>query len=197
MSVLLIGYYGLLFGAPHFVGRYYFPFSPFSALFSAVLIIVAYDRWLAPRRWGRPLAIAAGAGALLVVMGLQARFYRKGDDHMHFQVVAWVQKNVPDSTWIGAVQTGTLGFFHDRTINLDGKVNPEAMRARDADKVLDYVVDHEFGPERARIEYLTDWVGIADWKNREPVASHFELFVKDDRLNVAVLRRRKDGPTAR
>ena len=35
MSVLLIGYYGLLFGAPHFVGRYYFPFSPFFALFSA------------------------------------------------------------------------------------------------------------------------------------------------------------------
>ena len=62
---------------------------------------------------------------------------------------------------------------------------------------LDYVVDHEFGPERARIEYLTDWVGIADWKNREPVASHFELLVKDDRLNVAVLRRRNDGPTAR
>ncbi len=190
MSVPVIGYYGLLFGAPHFVGRYFFPFSPFTALFSATLVVVAYDRWLAPRRFGRPLAMAAGAAALLVVIGLQARFYRKGDDHMHFQVVAWVARNVPENTWVAAVQTGTLGFFHDRTINLDGKVNPEAMRARNADKVLDYVVSHEFGPERARIEYLTDWAGIADWINREPVASHFELLVNDPRLNLAVLRRR-------
>lgn len=39
----------------------------------------------------------------------------------------------------GAPQTGTHGFFHDRTINLDGKANLAAPRAiLDKGDVLEY-----------------------------------------------------------
>ena len=58
---------------------------------------------------------------------------------------------------------------------------------------LGHIIRDHFGDGArlgARIEYLTDWAGIADWINREPVASHFELLVNDPRLNLAVLRRR-------
>jgi len=44
---------------------------------------------------------------------------------------------------VGAIQTGTLGFFVDGVVNLDGKVNVGAYRARKNHKLLDYVLDQD------------------------------------------------------
>jgi hypothetical protein len=106
---------------------------------------------------------------------------------MHKQAVEWVKMNVPKTTWVGAIQTGTLGFFHDRTINLDGKVNPYALKASIEDgHVLNYVL-------RSDIHYLVDWVGIADWLKMSELSPlfcmEFEIIVQDDIRNLAVLRR--------
>ncbi|NJN67317.1 MAG: hypothetical protein HC884_11700 [Chloroflexaceae bacterium] len=38
-----------------------------------------------------------------------------------------IERYVPDGDDIAAFESGTLGYFHDRTINLDGKVNPEVL----------------------------------------------------------------------
>jgi len=93
---------------------------------------------------------------------------------------------VPDSAWVAAPQSGTLGFFHDRTINLDGKVNPAALAVRRADgSVTRYVL------EKREIEYLADWEGIASWATQPPIAAQFELVVDDPGRNLAVLRRRE------
>ena len=43
--------------------------------------------------------------------------------------VRWVDANVPDDVWVGARQTGTLGFFHDRTLGLDGQRGRAARAA--------------------------------------------------------------------
>jgi len=96
--------------------------------------------------------------------------------------VEWVQKNVPDDVWVGAVQTGTLGFFHDRTINLDGKVNPDALRARLAGRTQEYVL-------ASPIEYLTDWVGIETWLHGTALEGRFERRVLDRERNLAVAQR--------
>jgi hypothetical protein len=49
---------------------------------------------------------------------------------------------------------GNPGWFHDRTINLDGKVAPEALRAvPDDGHVLDDVL-------RSPVGYVGDWAGI-------------------------------------
>ena len=105
---------------------------------------------------------------------------------MHKQVVDWVQTNVAEGQWVGAIQTGTLGFFHDRTINLDGKVNPDALHARIVEgHVLNYVV-------QSKIYYLTDWTGITSWLSRKEsprFTEAFELVVKDEQRNLGVLRR--------
>jgi hypothetical protein len=85
-----------------------------------------------------------------------------------------------------AVQTGTLGYWHDRTINLDRKVNPHALRARiDEGNVLAYVVD---GP----IACLTDWSGILSWTRREAggFSDVFAPVVNDPVRNLGVLCRR-------
>ncbi|MFZ0962459.1 MAG: hypothetical protein WAO35_16300, partial [Terriglobia bacterium] len=44
------------------------------------------------------------------------------------QQMALVQKYVPADAWVAAGQTGTLGFFRSRVVNLDGKVNGAALR---------------------------------------------------------------------
>ncbi len=189
MASMLVLYYGFTFGAPHFVGRYLFPVSPFAAAFTACLLVTGYDAW-ADRPLVRRGALAAGAVALLLIAGLQIRFYRNGTKHPHFQVVAWVQGHVPDTAWVGAEQTGTLGFFHDRTVNLDGKVNPEALTHVLADTIPSYIVSGVFGPERGHINYIADWAEIANWVKFEPMPAHFEVVVRDKAHNLGVLQRK-------
>ena len=181
-AVCLSGFYGIYFGAPYFVNRYLFPLSPFLAVAWAALVMRI---WLWLRQ--SPLKQAAWAvflAPLVLVAGFNARTYIKGKDHMHWQVVEWVATNVKDDEWVGAGQTGTLGFFHDLTINLDGKVNPEALEARLKGKVLDYVV-------RSEIRYLVDWVGITTWGTLAPLKDHFEVIVEDQERNLGVLRRKR------
>jgi hypothetical protein len=45
--------------------------------------------------------------------------------------VRLVQASVPPEATVAAGQTGTLGYFRDRVLNLDGKVNGEALRYQD------------------------------------------------------------------
>ncbi len=172
----LVGYYGVHFGAPWFVSRYMFALSPFLALVWGAAVAVVFLR-------SRPGVAAVAAVALAAVVAYpNVRLYRKGHDHMHFQVVDWVQAHVGEQEWVAAVQTGTVGFFHDRTINLDGKVNPEALAAVLEGRIPQYVLSKP-------VRYLADWVGIADWAKLPELAPHFELLVEDHEHNLAVLRR--------
>ncbi len=185
-----MGFYGLYFGASYFIARYFFPLSPFLALLWAAVVVWVWQRvpWQQVRYGFAVLFI-------MVIIGLSVRSYLKGNQHGHFQVVEWVQQHVAKDVWIGAVQTGTLGYFHDRTINLDGKVNPKALDARKKNSVIRYVIE-------GKINYLADWVGIAGWlnpddpaitqkqhENRLILKQHFELIVKDQPRNLAVLKR--------
>jgi hypothetical protein len=62
-------------------------------------------------------------------------------------------------------------------------VSPASLRARQAGRILEYVVD---GPT----QYLVDWVGIAAWMEDEVLSEHFELLLLDEDQNLAVLGRR-------
>ena len=181
-ALLLSAFYGLYFGAPHFMSRYLLPVSPFFALVAAA----ALEPTLRARALPRGLAMAAATTAAVLALGLNVRIYVYGAEHAHFQVVEWVQDNVPSDTWVGAIQTGTLGFFHDRTLNLDGKVNPAALEARKRDAIPSYVA-------ASPIHYLVDWTGIATWQRKPEVRSTFDLIVDDPTRNLAVLRRRESG----
>ena len=186
-GAMIVAYYGLYFGAGHFLSRYFAPLGP---LLITAAVFVALD--LAARLpWhGRDIARLGGAAALALSVALLVRLTLPGvKEQGHFHVVAWVEENVADETWVGAVQTGTLGYWHDRTINLDGKVNPEALEARRTEgDVLNYVVASE-------IDYIADWAGMAEWveMSNETFNDAFELVVADPRRNLAVLRRRADA----
>ena len=48
------------------------------------------------------------------------------------------ERVAPDCV-VGAYETGTLLYFRDRTVNLDGKVDHEALAERMAGRAPDYV----------------------------------------------------------
>ncbi|MEX0279102.1 MAG: hypothetical protein AB3N19_16395 [Ruegeria sp.] len=189
-GVLLASYYSLYFGAPHFFSRYMAPLAPL--LISATVVVgLKLVEW-SQSRVSYSTVHVLGIVSILLSLGLLGRLLVPGvKDQGHFQVVEWIDQNVPDETWIGAVQTGTLGYWHDRTFNLDGKVNPDALRAiRAQGDVLEYVLDSD-------IQYLADWSAIAEWPERDraretPFANTFEVVVKDDVANLGVLRRVPD-----
>lgn len=185
-GLALAFYYGALFGAPHFLSRYLAPISPL-LIVAALAVALRLARSLS--RHGATVVGGLGAASLVLCLGLLGLKMGRGPEHEHFQVVGWVEANVPEETWVGAVQTGTLGYWHDRTINLDGKVNPDALEARRTQgDVLDYVVD-------SPIDYLADWPGITGWVDRGNArfADTFEVIVDDPALNLGVLRRRGIG----
>ncbi len=174
-------FYGLYFGAAWFLPRYFAPASPLLILATVAAFGVVWSKLESKQRALAPI----GALGLFAVIGLLAwRQHAGGAQHMHFQVVAWVDEHVGEDEWVGAIQTGTLGFFHDRTINLDGKVNIAAYEALVAGREGEYVVDD------TEIQYLADWVGMRDWMNKPAIAEHFEVIEYDEALNLAVLRRR-------
>ena len=179
-AVLLVAFYGLIYGAGYFMGRYLYPLTPWMALLTVTLV---HRLWV---RAGSPsprLAQAAGLSLILAMsIGLDVRAHRRGMNNGHFQAVEWIEQNVPDDVWVAAVQTGTIGFFHDKTYNLDGKVSPPALEARLEDRIFDYVLERP-------IRYLIDWAGIAGWVEDERMAPHFELVLVDQERNLAVLRR--------
>ncbi len=188
-GAMLGGYYGLFFGAAWFVSRYLSALTPIFAVMAVYLVWSTLARRLSGQR-----RLTLGAGSLLglalaISVGLAARHYQSGVSNGHRQVVEWVRGNVDDRVWVGAVQTGTLGYFHDRTLNLDGKVNPKALRAVvESGQVMTYVLD------QTPIEVLADWSGLAGWATTtaEPRFSKaFELVVDDKPGNLAVLRRIK------
>lgn len=186
--VTLSGFYGLYFGAAYFLPRYFFPFSGLLALLWAVGVAWLWQRSWLVMRW---LAIV---GFIVIIGGLAGRSYLRQTVHLHFQVVNWVEKNVPEQAWVGAIQSGTVGYFHDRTLNLDGKVNPDALAARKQHRLLEYIVD-------SQIDYMADWAGIANWVNpdndnisaerQSMFKQHFQLIVDDKQSNLAVFQRKK------
>jgi hypothetical protein len=188
LSLFMITFYGAYFGASYFMSRYLAVLSPILAIVG----VVAACRLLAlaPSRARQFLAVSAVFVVALLLVGLNVRLYRNGMEHEHFQVVGWVEANVPPQTWVGAIQTGTLGYFHDKTVNLDGKVNPDALQARlQEGGVISYVV-------RSGITYLADWEGIAEWSRitKDGFDRKFKLIVDDKNANLAVLKRVEVNP---
>jgi hypothetical protein len=179
-AVCLVCFYGLTFGAAHAVGRFLAPLSGPAAILPAATAMVLV-RALSSSRSGPP-AVAAAVLVVLVV-GLHGIAYRNGTRQGHYQVVEWVQRNVAEEVWVGAVQSGTCGYFHDRTINLDGKVNPDALEAILDDRLGSYVARDE------RIRYIVDWHGLTRWAERIGLTDDFEVVVDDPDRNLSVLRR--------
>jgi hypothetical protein len=121
----LVAYYALSFIAYWFFYRYFAP----AALFAFVAAPILWAR-LASRAHSNTLGTAI-AVLLVAQVGALTLWARTGEglggNTVYHDQVALVRQYVPPGDEVAAGQSGTLGFFRDRVVNTDGKVNRAAL----------------------------------------------------------------------
>ena len=186
----LLTFYVFGFNAPHFLRRYLFPLSPFLALAWGLGAAALWRRAAASRlRLAAPLVPLVAVAHLAMRDGLLVRGpWQRGS---LFGSLEWVQAHAGEEDWVGSFQSGTMGFFHDRTINLDGKVNPHALAAARRGRLGEYVAT-------SPVRFVVDWATLVEpWARADPaVLRSFEWRERDVRRNFAVLGRRLDARAA-
>lgn len=119
----LAAYYATTSFAIWFYGRYLAPLCLIGSACLSMLVCKSFNRWL---------ALATGMVGLVGIaasIGLWTTNVYPGNP-MFTDQLALVRSTVPESDVVAAKQTGTIGFFRERVVNLDGKVNPEALTFR-------------------------------------------------------------------
>jgi hypothetical protein len=165
---LLMVYYIFFHGSWWFMKRYTHPIRTSAYIFSAF-----YVGWLAfffeKRRWLKPLWVFSGilAGHLLIAIALTVKTYNNTDSNQFVEVASYLETHCQDGK-IGAFQSGTLGYFLDNVVNLDGKNNTDALKAVTTGKVIDYMLSQN-------LKYIADWPSlIALYCNYDEFLRHFE-----------------------
>ena len=127
--VALIFYYVLSFAAYWFYYRY---FAPLALLAFVTVPILAARALFMPGRTAPIMALALLAvvqAAVLAASMLEGRGL--GGETVYHAQVALTREHVPETDAVAAGQSGTLGFFRNRVVNLDGKVNSAALAWQD------------------------------------------------------------------
>jgi hypothetical protein len=150
-SLFLIVYYMFFFRAPWFLDRYWHPVEVLWITVVAMALPIAYGMIqgiiLRNKRVSYPIIIAASLAIIFVNARVDRSIYLPKFPTGLAEIGFWAREH-PNAT-IGAYQSGTAGFLADNVINLDGKVNLEALRARQHDSLGAYI-------KSKRFDYLAD-----------------------------------------
>ncbi|MDI9349132.1 MAG: hypothetical protein QM537_03915 [Candidatus Symbiobacter sp.] len=155
--------YTVGFASFWFYYRYVFPFALLSVVVMAWLAAPAARK---QRFWAGFILLALAAPTL--ISGLLAQNGRT----LHVETVYWAQislvrKHVPDRYKVAAGQSGSLGYFRPNTVNLDGKVNHEALSFQD--HMDDYL-------RQNNIEWFCDWPNyVESYLGRDPKQLGWQL----------------------
>jgi hypothetical protein len=142
VNLLLLAWYVL----SSFASWFYVRYVATAAVVASLLIAGTVLHLCRQRRWIMWVYVAVGVLPLCasVVLLHLGRAYNQ----YHDVQCRLVEEFVPPGELVAARQTGTLGYFRDHIVNLDGKVNPEAYRARST--LREYLRQKE-------VRWLCDW----------------------------------------
>lgn len=141
---ILIIIYPVFFWAWHFYARYFAPITIPIYISFAVLIA---ERLRSASRVPHALLYSFAPVTFFVWVMI---IYHTGTISNSFPVTTnYIQQNFSTAK-VGAFQSGVAGFFNPNVVNLDGKVNHEALRFQQ-DDALHHYIDQE------GIEVLIDW----------------------------------------
>lgn len=150
-SALLMAAYSFVIFGQIFYSRYYYPIFFFSIVLGALAFDVLVGL-ITSRRARRVTAIACTAAYAVVLCFMSLHRVQNGN-YRFLHVVDWIAARTEPGARIGVFNSGAIGYFSDRHIvNLDGKVNPQALAALRAGAIcdyieaegLEYVIDHEW-----------------------------------------------------
>jgi len=141
LAVVIIAAYSLyVFGAFFFV-RYFYPIYFILCIYAGLLFEELFRRL--------PLSAAAGRWSFAVILaGFMCAFSymaytcacKSYPIYCFYDAARWVEDNTSPDDTIGVFQSGAIGYFaHRRVINLDGKVNSQALQALKGGRLGDYL----------------------------------------------------------
>jgi hypothetical protein len=140
-GMMIAAYSSIVFGVFFFL-RYYYPLYFVGMIFAALAMDDAIA-WVRARSLHarRAALVACGVYAAgFLFMGYNSAF-RSTPVYRFYDVARWVRTHTDASETIGAFQSGAIGYLSGRrVINLDGKVNRDALAALRAGHMADYVV---------------------------------------------------------
>jgi hypothetical protein len=144
----LILFYVTTFFAYWFYLRYFAPLA-LPALIIAALIFAAHATSGARLLIAGMMIIAVGATIMPIIMTAG-----RAGPSTHQPLVDLVRAHVPESDFVASGQSGTLGYFRARVVNVDGKVNRDVLAERgnvgaylDRRRIV-WFVDSPWGVER-------------------------------------------------
>lgn len=141
-GLLLLSYSLYVFGAFFFL-RYFYPVYLVGCVYLAFLLQDLFD-WYRRRSPAVRRAVISGAViyTLLFSFFSYSQAFRSRPVYPFYDVAKWLQANTSEDETIGVFQSGAIGYFCDRrVINLDGKVNREALTALRKGCLVDYLRD--------------------------------------------------------
>lgn len=190
-AVLLAGWYTASSWAAHFYVRYV----------AGLMLVGSVALGLAAGRLGRayPRAAVVAASVLILhvtvyVAALHAGVYlgrllpSRADwsKPIFIEQLDLVRAHVPSADVVGAGQSGTLGYFRPRVVNLDGKVNAEALAYQE--RMVEYL-------ERREIRWVCDMPSYTDrYFQASPERSGWHLHAQSRLFRL--YRRAAESPRA-
>lgn len=156
-AFLLIIYYIFVHGAWWFMKRYLHPVRTLLFIFSGIYILslVTVLVNLCKNKILYKIIFSFLSILILCISFFQWFItYNDTDSNMLMPSVTFLRDYYP-SARIGAFQSGTLGYFLDNVVNLDGKSNPNAYHAARDDNVINYILNNNIG-------IISDWPEVVE-----------------------------------
>ncbi len=155
-SFVLVIWYSISNWAVYFYPRYFMPIVPVSVLILslALMKIIILNKKL--KSIFTTLFAVAAISFLLII---QLKIGIHGSGFLNNQLPL-IEKHVPKNEKVAAGQTGTIGYFLDNVVNLDGKVNYKALKYRI--HMWDYL-------DKNKIPWFCDWqMGVNNFLGNPP-----------------------------
>ena len=184
-GLVLVLYYIFFFAAPYFLERYFQPLRIFWIILvaSSIPLLHKVYQLLSPRRallTRIGLSIFSIVAAGFTIWGYGHNFIMNEPIDL-YKAAIWAREH-PHAK-IGMTQSGIASFLSPNVINLDGKVNIEALAAIQHSDIGGYIVSHN-------LDYINDWIGLSG-----PLvlsaSRHGAVFEPIDTLDAVIIYKRK------
>jgi hypothetical protein len=149
--VALAGLYVATIWAAHFYSRYFI-----------LLSVITYICVAATLRTPREAAALGAVCLALFVSQSYLAFHSGRIGNSHSMAAGAIDRYFPREVRIGMFQSGVTGFYHPNVINLDGKLDHEALDKLRKGRILDYI-------KEKRIVAVCDWPGYLGDKGMDQI----------------------------
>ncbi|TAL69762.1 MAG: hypothetical protein EPN82_03840 [Bacteroidetes bacterium] len=148
-SILLALYYLLFSSATHFYHRYLCPLTLIGQLFTVIFISYLFVN---KKLYFYPITIVITLAILMISVTMHSGKLMNKSQFYKYQLPL-VTKYVPSNEIASSTQSGTLGFFRNKVLNLDGKVNNEVLKYKN--NIPEYLA-------MKKVSWFCDWKSFAD-----------------------------------